>query len=218
MAALLSVVEDFLLPVLCVACGAAGSGALCRHCSLRLHSYALPDLGAERLADGVIAVGAYAYDGVVADIVRGVKIGGSWAAAAHLGEIMRARLGLPPPETVPVTWVPSSRKRRRERGFELPRLLAGRRAMPLLSARGQRPDQTSLDAAARLRNQRGAFAARGHAPPAVTLIDDVRTTGATATAAALALRAAGARRVVVATFAVSGDSAREATEAAFEDG
>ena len=44
----------------------------------------------------------------------------------------------------------------------------------------------------------------------MVLVDDVRTTGATATAAALALRAAGARRVLVVTFAVGGDEARRA--------
>lgn len=212
---LLSAVEEFLLPMLCVACGAVGVGVLCGPCTLRLHSYALPGFAAEHLADGVIAVGAYAYDGVVAEIVRRLKIGGCWAAAASLGEIMWRRLELPPPEVVPVTWVPSTRRRLRERGVEVPRLLAGRGAVPLLLARGDRPDQTSLDAAQRLRNPRDAFVARGRSPPAVVLVDDVRTTGATATAAALALRAAGAHRVVVVTFAVGGDAARDATEAAF---
>jgi predicted amidophosphoribosyltransferase len=42
-------------------------------------------------------------------------------------------------------------------------------------------------------------------PAAVVLVDDVRTTGATATAAARALQVAGARRVLVVTFSVAVD-------------
>jgi predicted amidophosphoribosyltransferase len=48
---------------------------------------------------------------------------------------------------------------------------------------------------------RGAFQARGRIPTAVTLIDDVYTTGSTCAAAASALRAGGARRIEVITFA-----------------
>ncbi len=49
---------------------------------------------------------------------------------------------------------------------------------------------------------RGAFAAPAGAVPArVALVDDVYTTGATASAAAAALRAAGAAEVHVVTFA-----------------
>jgi predicted amidophosphoribosyltransferase len=46
-----------------------------------------------------------------------------------------------------------------------------------------------------------AFAAAARAPAAVGLVDDVYTSGATAAAAASALRKAGARRVEVVTFA-----------------
>ena len=42
---------------------------------------------------------------------------------------------------------------------------------------------------------------RGEAPPACCLVDDVHTTGATLRAAARALRAAGARRIVARTVA-----------------
>ena len=59
--------------------------------------------------------------------------------------------------------------------------------------------QVGLDRAARLQNVSGAFAADSRAVRgrSVALLDDVVTTGSTVTAAAMALRAAGARRVDV---------------------
>jgi predicted amidophosphoribosyltransferase len=199
-----SALEELLLPGRCPGCDGGSRARLCPRCTARLDACALPDLGAVRLAAGITAVGAFAYDDVAADIVRTWKVAGHWATAPALGALLRARIGLPPAGTLPVTWVPSSRRKRRVRGVELPQLLAGPGAVRLLTGTRERPDQTELDAAARLRNASGAFAALGRAPPAVVCVDDVRTTGATATAAALALRAAGARRVLVVTFAVAG--------------
>jgi predicted amidophosphoribosyltransferase len=48
---------------------------------------------------------------------------------------------------------------------------------------------------------RGVFRATGKAPGTLVLVDDVYTTGATVSAAATALRKAGARRIEVVTFA-----------------
>jgi len=58
-----------------------------------------------------------------------------------------------------------------------------------------------LDRAARRRNVAGAFRAAVRPPARVCLVDDVYTTGATVSAAATALRKAGARRVEVVAFA-----------------
>jgi predicted amidophosphoribosyltransferase len=55
--------------------------------------------------------------------------------------------------------------------------------------------------AARRQNVAGAFSARARVPARLGLVDDVYTTGATASAASSALRAAGARHVEVVTFA-----------------
>jgi ComF family protein len=77
----------------------------------------------------------------------------------------------------------------------------------LLTRRRRTRAQVGLDQAARRRNVKDAFAVRpGHEAAiwgkAVLLIDDVRTTGATAEACALALRAAGAARIDLLTFAL----------------
>lgn len=76
------------------------------------------------------------------------------------------------------------------------------------------PSQTSLERARRLRNPAGAYAARfryrarrgrraAAMPRAVLLIDDVFTTGATASECARALKQAGAERVLVVVAARS---------------
>jgi predicted amidophosphoribosyltransferase len=78
--------------------------------------------------------------------------------------------------------------------WEMPPLDLLRRTRP-----GRRQRGSSLEN--RRRNVRGAFGANGRAPRRLILVDDVYTSGATANAAASALRHAGARTVHVVTFA-----------------
>lgn len=101
--------------------------------------------------------------------------------------------------------LPLHRGRLRQRGYdqalELARPLARSLGLPLLPDALRRARSTAaqseLDAVARRRNLRGAFAATAGTPlPAhVALVDDVMTTGATLHAAARALRRAGVARV-----------------------
>lgn len=67
----------------------------------------------------------------------------------------------------------------------------------------ERLPQAGLPLAARKDNVRGAFSARpgSHIPPHVLLVDDVYTSGATASAAAHALKTAGGKLIVVVTVA-----------------
>ena len=89
--------------------------------------------------------------------------------------------------------------------WELVKALHRQRSGPMALPQGlvrlrETAEQHSLPRAERLRNLRGAFAAHPRAAPQlarahVLLLDDVRTTGATLEAAALALLDAGAAEV-----------------------
>jgi len=107
---------------------------------------------------------------------------------------------------VPLHW-----RRRFSRGFNqaqlLARVLGQSLQIPVRAAlRRTRPTatQSSLAGIARRRNVRGAFRIRSSqniAGASLLLVDDVFTTGATANACAMELKAAGARRVTVLTIA-----------------
>ena len=114
---------------------------------------------------------------------------------------------VPRPPAQVLTFVPPDRERLLKRGHHPPerlaRALAPRWSLPLeqllVRPRPAQP-QRGLALPERRRNVAGAFDAET-APRDVILVDGVYTTGATAGAAASALRRAGARRVHVVTFA-----------------
>jgi competence protein ComFC len=107
---------------------------------------------------------------------------------------------------VPLHW-----RKKWQRGFNqselLARHVAKRRGVPLLNALRRRRStavQASLAIAGRRRNVAGAFQAKPDAALAgkrILLIDDVMTTGATASACAAALKRGGAKSVSLLTLA-----------------
>ncbi len=127
-------------------------------------------------------------------------------AGALLAEAVR-RGGIDAPDGVAA--IPSTRRRNRERGYDPGALLAaevGRRlslrVLPALRRVKETPPQSALGASERRANVAGAFRGRPVARGRTfLLVDDVMTTGATAFAAAEALRDAGARRVDLAILA-----------------
>lgn len=203
---MLSSVLDLLVPERCAACGRPGRG-LCPVCLRAASPLRLPDAAAERLDPGVVALAAFAYDGVVAQAIRAVKRPGRHGPAVGLSDLLWMELAdrVGPALRWPRTWVPSTAARRRARGAEIPQLLAGRDARRLLCRDRQTHDQTTLRADQRRTAPLADFRAAAPVSAGVVLVDDVRTTGGTARAAAAALRRAGADHVVVVTFAFTRD-------------
>ena len=122
-------------------------------------------------------------------------------AAAVVADLVRQ------PAAALVTFVPPDPARRLRRGYHpaqrLAEALARRWQLPCeprLERSGPSRRQRGLSLAERRRNVREAFRSapvRG----TIVLVDDVYTSGATANAAASALRSAGGSRVEVVTFA-----------------
>jgi predicted amidophosphoribosyltransferase len=212
-----SLVLDLLIPQRCAACARPARG-LCRLCVRAAADLRCPDGAPERLAPGVLALAPFSYDGVVARAIRSVKTPGRHAAAVGLGDLLWAEMmpRLGPAAGWPRTWVPSTRARIRARGAEIPRLLAGGDARAMLRRVRQIGEQKARGGRERRSGQWGDFRCDHLVPYSVVMVDDVRTTGATAKAAAAALREAGARRVLVITLAAvrnpNGSSANSSTE------
>jgi predicted amidophosphoribosyltransferase len=112
------------------------------------------------------------------------------------------------PTVTGLTYVPGDPGRGRERGHvpaaRLAQALGTLWELPVQSflvRTSAAPRQAGLPRGVRLGNVRTAFGASGIPPPDVALVDDVYTTGATASACARVLRRAGARRVEVVCLA-----------------
>jgi ComF family protein len=212
---------DLVYPPICAACGEPGEEPFCPICAEAVDPV---PAGCERcglpgplatcgacLADppafDAVRAGAL-FGGPVADAIHALKYGGRAALARPLGAWLAARTALPPGAVV--VSGPLGRGRRIARGYDQAALLADALARsaraPRLRAALRRTRETAPQVGRsrreRDRNVRGAFAAAASvAGRDVALVDDVVTTGATADAAAEALRRAGARSVTIVALA-----------------
>lgn len=192
---------------LCAAChaGLPWQGHACSRCALPLPQAGICGQCLQASSAPLDAVhAAFDYAFPLDRLLPRLKFHRDFAAGRVLAQCMAERFAaLPRPDAlVPL---PLHRARLRQRGYdqalELARPLAKALALPLrsdlLHRRKATAAQSRLDADARKRNLRGAFAVNLQVslPAHVALIDDVMTTGATLHAAAAALRKAGVARV-----------------------
>lgn len=181
----------------CVGCRAFGS-PLCAECRR-----AIPPASEGARPEAVDAVwAAYRYEGLARRLILDLKLRHLRVMAAPLADAMTDRLWSVGCGAEAITWVPARRRDIFDRGFDHAYLLArgvsrrtGLPLRPLLHRTARVRDQTDLGREDRRANLHGAFEAADDPPSSVLLIDDLVTTGATATACAVALRWAGVRRI-----------------------
>lgn len=149
----------------------------------------------------------WAYEGIARDIVHAFKYKNQKSLADALGERL-ASLGV---ETDIITWVPLTRKKRWNRGYNQAHLLARRLSnlsgvphAALLNRIRHTQDQNRLDLQGRRANIKNAFGPLNlniTDGATITLIDDVYTSGSTAAECAKVLKRNGAASVHVLTLA-----------------
>ena len=210
-----------VLPNRCAGCGVPGA-ALCPRCDAGLIRVAPPvcercgcpgawpvlrcvECAGRRLGFAS-ARGAIVYDARARPLVSAWKERGRRDLDEPFADVVHEVIARPPADVV--TFVPGDRERGRERGHEpaarLAWALARRWQLPrarLLRRTGPSRRQAGLPRVERPSNVRGLFVARATVGGDVVLVDDVYTTGATASACARALRRAGAGRVDVVCLA-----------------
>lgn len=155
------------------------------------------------------------YEDDVSKSIRRFKFGNARSYADVYARLLAMRLQDVFPEAFDLlVWVPVSGLRKLKRGYDQTELIAkalakelGMPATPVLKKIRHTPPQSGLrDAAQRRANVLGAYAVRSHqslAGKRVLLLDDVLTTGATASECARVLVTAGAKEIYFAAVAVA---------------
>ena len=176
----------------------------------------------DRSLHGVPVLAAGCYCGPLEQATIALKYRSRTDLAEPLGRLLAERLcSLDLPSDTLIVPVPLHPLRLAERGYNQSSLLAGAIASelklkchPLALQRSHfKARQVGLHTEDRRRNVEGAFAARDGGKLArrhVILLDDVLTTGATATACLNALREANATPLAIVVLAVAGNTTIEA--------
>ncbi len=192
-----------MLPSACRLCGArAGGIGLCAEC---INDLPRPDLRTQLSLRGVTSIySTFRYAYPINKLITRTKFKSDIGTANLLGQLMAAHI--PGNFAYPnlICPVPLPANRLIQRGFnqalELSRAVGKKLQIKieptLLKRRGYQRSQSELTKSQRQANLRDAFYVERPIPGAfILIVDDVLTTGITATAAARAVLAAGADRV-----------------------
>lgn len=201
---------DLFFPPRCAFCRTVGVHGVCQNCEKTLPR--TPEPLCKDTSFGVCAA-PLLYEGVVRESLLRFKFHGVQGAAdgygALLAQCVAEELG---GEFDLVTWVPVSRERERERGYDQAFLLARETAkhwdtkpVRLLRKTRDNAAQSGLSSAAeRQGNVLGVYKAENTEMlknACVLLIDDILTTGSTLGECVRVLKEAGAKSVVCAALA-----------------
>ena len=209
---LTDLILDLLFPPRCLLCGGVletGTVDLCRNC--REQTARRPDI--TRRFPGIDSAHAvWYYEGSVRDSLLRYKFSGKRGYASGYGRILALSLLGKTAGAEVITWVPVSEKRKRQRGYDQAELLAkslgrelGLPVAPMLCKGKDNPAQSGLtDFEARKANVRGVYTLLPGAEllgKRILLVDDILTTGSTASECARTLKSGGAAWVCLAVMA-----------------
>ena len=206
---------EWLFPGKCVLCRKIlqkEETDLCRACRANQPEYPYGKKKVTRIAD---LTAVWMYEGNVRRSIHRYKFNGVRHYADVYGRLLAMRIlrDLRPADVI--TWVPISRRRLRKRGYDQVELLAkamgGELGIPteklLEKFRDNRANSGLKTPAERRANVLGVYRAAAPdriAGKRVLLLDDIVTTGATASECARVLLTAGAEEVLVAAVAAAG--------------
>jgi ComF family protein len=185
---------------------------LCRACRIDQPEYPYGKKKVPHIAD---LTAVWMYQGHAAESLKRYKFARARHYAPAYGRLLAMRIQRELPRAELITWVPVSRRRRRERGYDQVELLAqavsaelGIPAIQTLEKfRDNRANSGLRDPAERRANVLGVYRPvqpgrfRGKR---VLLLDDIVTTGATASECARVLLTAGAGEILFGAVAASG--------------
>lgn len=209
-----AVLLDLFFPPHCAFCARGGISGICPKCRARLPKREKPLC--KGAGYGKCAIPLYYEDFVRSGVIR-YKFSGARSASEAYGKLLAECVAEElSGEFDLITWVPISRRRRRERGYDQGELLAREMAsvwqeepIALLHKKRNNPPQArSRDAAFRRANVLGVYEAIKTdmiKDGRILLVDDILTTGATMAECARVLKDAGAKQIVCAALATPRD-------------
>lgn len=205
---------QWLFPAKCVLCRdilGRDETDLCRSCRSDQPEYPYGKKKVPHISD---LTALWRYEGQVRKSLHRYKFGNARHYAAPYGRLLAMRVSRDLPRADLVTWVPVSAKRLRRRGYDQSEILA-RAVAPELELpcekllekfRDNRANSSLKDPAQRRANVLGVYRAvqpECFSGKRILLLDDIVTTGATASECARVLLTAGAEEVYFAAVAAA---------------